>query len=88
MEAELGQEPTANEGAHDSDEEVADKSEPRALHDLTGEPASNEADRQHDQQIFTRHVHLYILRIHQTARRTFRPVRETQRPSTKAAWPK
>jgi hypothetical protein len=61
MEAELWKEPTANEGACDSYEEVADDSKPGALHDLTSQPSGDETDQQYDQETFTRHVHLRIL---------------------------
>jgi hypothetical protein len=33
------------------------------LHDLAGEPAGNEADKQYDQQAFARHVHLVTSRF-------------------------
>ena len=39
------------------------KSEAGPLHDLAGEPAGNEADKQYDQQAFTRHVHLVTSRF-------------------------
>jgi len=47
VEAELREEPTADEGTCDSDEEVADDPEPGALHDLAGQPSRNEADHQY-----------------------------------------
>ena len=39
------------------------KSEAGPLHDLAGEPAGNEADKQYDQQAFARHVHLVTSRF-------------------------
>jgi hypothetical protein len=39
----LRQEPAADEGAHNSNDEIADDPKPGALHDLTGQPSSNEA---------------------------------------------
>jgi hypothetical protein len=33
------------------------------LHDLAGEPAGNEANKQYDQQAFARHVHLVTSRF-------------------------
>jgi hypothetical protein len=53
VEAELRKEPTANEGARDSYEQVADDTEPGTSHDLTGQPSGNEADHQYDQKTFT-----------------------------------
>jgi hypothetical protein len=50
VEAELGQQPVANEGANDPDEEVTDESEPGASHDLTRQPSGNEADHQYDKE--------------------------------------
>jgi hypothetical protein len=87
VEAELGKEPTANEGTSDSDEKVADNPEPGALHNLTGQPSGNEADHQYDQETFTRHVHLRILQLHQQADK-FPPAHETGDPSAKTARPK
>ena len=58
MEAELWKKPTANEGTCNSDEEIADDSEPGALYDLTRQPSGDETDKQYDQETFTRHVHL------------------------------
>ena len=60
MDAELRQEPTANESAGNADEEVTDQPEPGALHDLTCKPSGNKADNDYNQQTFTRHVHLYF----------------------------
>ena len=48
-------EPTANEGACNSHEEVAENPEPGALHDLASQPSGNEADQQYDQETFTRY---------------------------------
>ena len=67
MDAELRKQPAADEGADDSNEEIADDPEPGALHDLAGQPARNEADHQYDQETFTRHVHLRILQIRRIA---------------------
>jgi hypothetical protein len=63
----LRKEPIANEGTDNSYDEVADDSEPGALHDLPGQPSGNETDQQYDQETFARHVHLSILQCHQTA---------------------
>jgi hypothetical protein len=59
----LGQQPASEKGAQDSDDKVADESEAGPLHDLAGEPAGNEANKQDDQQAFTRHVHLVTSRF-------------------------
>jgi hypothetical protein len=63
MDAELGQQPASDKGTQDSDDKVADESEAGPLHDLAGEPAGNEADKQYDQQAFARHVHLVTSRF-------------------------
>jgi hypothetical protein len=61
--SELGQQPASDKGAQDSDDKVADESEAGPLHDLAGEPAGNEADKQYDQQAFARHVHVVTSRL-------------------------
>src|SRR6185369_8149182 len=58
MDTELRQQPAPDEGADDSDDEVADNAEPGALYDLTGKPSGNEADQQDDEEAFARHVHV------------------------------
>jgi hypothetical protein len=63
MDPELGQQPASDKGAQDSDDNVADDSESGPLHDLAGEPAGNEANKQYDQQAFARHVHLVTSRF-------------------------
>jgi hypothetical protein len=63
MDAELGQQPASNKGTQDSNDKVADDSESGPLHDLPGEPAGNEANKQYDQQAFARHVHLVTSRF-------------------------
>jgi hypothetical protein len=63
LDPELKKDPTTDEGACDSHDEIADDSKPVATHDLVGQPSSNEADHQYDQQTFSRHVHLRILRF-------------------------
>jgi hypothetical protein len=57
MDTELGQQPTSDKGTQDSDDKVTDESEAGPSHDLAGEPAGNEANKQYDQQAFARHVH-------------------------------
>jgi hypothetical protein len=63
MDAELGLQPASDKGAQDSDDNVADESEAGPLHDLAGEPAGNEANKQYNQQAFARHVHLVTSRF-------------------------
>ena len=68
MDAELGQQPAPDEGADDSDDEIADDPEPGALHDLTGQPPGNQADEQYDEKAFARHVHFVPFRIRPDSR--------------------
>ena len=42
MDAELRQKPATDEGAYDSNDEVADDPEPGAAHDLAGQPSGDE----------------------------------------------
>jgi hypothetical protein len=63
MDPELGQQPASDKGTQDSDDKVADESEAGPLHDLASEPAGDEANKQDDQQAFTRHVHLMTSRF-------------------------
>jgi hypothetical protein len=44
MDAELRKQPTTDEGAYNSNDEIADDPKPGALHDLAGQPSGNEAD--------------------------------------------
>src|SRR5205807_6875592 len=74
MDAELRKQPAPDEGAYDSNDEIADDPKPGALHDLAAQPSRNEADHQYDQETFTRYVHLRILQRHQiTGPITIRP---------------
>jgi hypothetical protein len=52
MDAELRQQPTTDEGAYDSNEEIADDPKAGALHDLAGQPSGGEADPYYDQETF------------------------------------
>src|SRR6185503_12690543 len=63
MDPELGQQPASDKGPQDSDDKIADESEAGPLHDLAGEPAGNEPDKQYDQQAFARHVHVVTSRL-------------------------
>jgi hypothetical protein len=42
MDTELRKQPTTDESAHDSNEEIADNPKPGALHDLAGQPSRND----------------------------------------------
>jgi hypothetical protein len=44
MDAELRKQPTTDERAYNSNDEIADDPKPGALHDLAGQPSGNEAD--------------------------------------------
>jgi hypothetical protein len=44
MDAELRKQPTTDERANDSNDEIADDPKSGALHDLAGQPSGNEAD--------------------------------------------
>src|SRR5262245_12006371 len=47
-EPQLREQPHADEGAHDADDDVPEESEAKTAHDLPGQPAGNRADDQHD----------------------------------------
>jgi hypothetical protein len=57
MDTEPRQQPVADEGTYDPDQEVANNSEPRSPNDFASQPARNDADEQYDQQVFVRHMH-------------------------------
>jgi hypothetical protein len=61
MDAELRQQPTANEGSYDSDDEVVDESVSSATDNLTSQPSRDEANQKEDEETFTRHDILRIL---------------------------
>ena len=44
MDAELRKQPTADEGAHDANDDITDEPEPSSLYNLAGQPSGNEAD--------------------------------------------
>jgi hypothetical protein len=52
MDADLRQQPVANERADNAYYEIADESESGPPYDLSGQPASNETDEQYDQKTF------------------------------------
>src|ERR1700724_568954 len=45
VDAELGQQPRADERSEDADEKISDDPEPGAAHDLPGQPSRDEADQ-------------------------------------------
>src|ERR1700730_2792050 len=55
VDAELRQQPVADEGPYDSDDEVADDPIPGTAHDMAGQPSGNDADQQDDEETFTGH---------------------------------
>ena len=62
VDAELRQQPPADKGTYDTDDKVIDDPVSSAMHDLSGQPSCNEADRQYDDETFTRHDNLSITR--------------------------
>src|SRR5437764_4322303 len=60
MDSEPWQQPIADKGTDDPDQEVAEDSEPGPPNDLAGQPARNDADEQDDQQTLVRQVHGYL----------------------------
>src|SRR5436190_17739409 len=79
MHVELRQQPRADEGADHADDEVADKSEAGALHDLPCEPAGNDADHHYKEKILTRHMHVRVLQLKLSAAIHQRPWNSLQR---------
>jgi len=53
--AKARQKPAGDDCADDADHDIADQSEPPALHDLTGEPAGDGTDDEPDNDDFRRH---------------------------------
>ena len=51
----LRQQPAADEGADDADDDIADQAEAHALDDQAGEPAGNRTDDNENDQAFERH---------------------------------
>src|ERR1700733_9090503 len=64
VDTELGQQPVANEGSDDPDEEVTDETERAASHDLARQPSGNKAYQQYNEKTLVRDVHLRNLQIH------------------------
>src|SRR5713226_2515168 len=55
VDAQLGQQPAADQGADDPDADVRDETEAGAAHDVSGKPPGNKTDKQNDEKTFTRH---------------------------------
>jgi hypothetical protein len=59
--ADARQQPIADEGSQNADDDVADEPEPGAPHKLTGQPAGHETHQQDNQQTFIGNVHVRLL---------------------------
>jgi len=57
MEAEPRKQQARDKRAGDTDQNVADDTEARALNDLAGQPARNQADEQNNDDAFTGQIH-------------------------------
>jgi hypothetical protein len=57
MDVQPWQQPIADERTDNSDDQVTYEAEAAASHDLTRQPASNDADHQYDDEAFIRLVH-------------------------------
>src|SRR6185295_18020801 len=74
------QQPAADQGTDDPDEEIADEPEAGAPNDLACKPSSDQADHQNDQETFTRHRHWYPpdgFRRRPPVTRGYRPARRS-----------
>lgn len=61
MNIQLRKQPVTDECADDTDDQVSDKPEPTAPHDLTSQPAGNDADQNNDDETFIGKMHLKTL---------------------------
>src|SRR5260370_23624617 len=57
MDAELRKQKAGNQRASDTDENIADDAKARAAHDLAGQPAGDEADKQNNDDAFIGYLH-------------------------------
>src|ERR1700676_1709418 len=62
MDAQLRQQPAADEGADNPEAGIGDQAEARAAHDLSGQPSRNQTNKQNDENAFTRHDFLPLRR--------------------------
>jgi hypothetical protein len=61
MDAEPRQQPTADKGAQDTDNQITDDPKSGPSYDLTRQPAGDETYEQYDQEAFARHIHFWYL---------------------------
>src|SRR5262245_63741158 len=85
VDAQLRQQPTADERADDSDADVRDEAIAGASDDLSGKPSRDQADQQNDENRFIRHGH--FLPFGDTAHRSRRPrlIHHTEHPASRPA---
>src|SRR5580658_9883724 len=62
MDVELRQQPVADEGADDSDDNVANQPKTGPAHDVTGQPSRDKTDDEDDEEAFVGQVHGNFLR--------------------------
>jgi hypothetical protein len=62
VDAKSWKQPTADERANDSNDQIPNQTEPGASHDLACQPSGDESDQEYDKKAFTRHAHLRTLR--------------------------
>jgi hypothetical protein len=55
VDAQLGQQPTADQGSHNSDTHIGNQTKSRAANDFAGKPPRDQADKQDNKDAFTRH---------------------------------
>jgi hypothetical protein len=67
--AELWQEPAADESAGNTYDEITDEPKAGALDDLTCEPSGNKANNEYDKQTVTRHMHRHLPGFIETGKR-------------------
>ncbi len=58
MDVQAWKQPVTNKGTEDTYDKVSNKPEPAASHDLSGQPASDDANDNNDQEAFIRKIHL------------------------------
>ena len=63
MDTQARQQPVTDECADNTDNQVANKPEAAAPHDLARQPAGNDADHQYDDEAFIRKVHGFGRRL-------------------------
>src|SRR5215467_8545254 len=78
-EPQLREQPDADEGAHDADDDVPEESEAKTAHDLPCQPAGNRADDQHDDNaVYSNHDVLPDTAGHERPAATFAMQRRMQ----------